>query len=104
MARDPPHAAEVQAQATPQQPQAVEVEHMDSQEAAQSLADSDAESEGAAPTPGSNEPTSAPIAPAKRKKGEKQPAKAAAVKRRPASTNLSAPKRRRNSFSLGSVD
>ena len=101
---DAPPAAEVESQATPQQPQAVEVEPTDSQEAAQSLADSDALSEGAALTPGSNEPTSAPIAPAKRKKGEKQPAKAAAVKRRPASTNLSAPKRRRNCFSLGNVD
>ena len=91
---DPPPTAEVEAL---QQPQA----------AAQSIADSDAESESAVLTPGKPvEPTSAPIVPAaKRRKGQKQPAKATAVKR-PASTNLSAPasKRRRNSFSLGNVD
>ena len=91
---DPTPIAEVEA---PQQPQA----------AAQSIADSDAESEGEALTPGKPvESRSEPIAPAaKRGKGQKQPAKATAVKRRPAS-NVSAPasKRRRNTFSLGNVD
>jgi hypothetical protein len=91
---DPPPAAEVEA---PQQPQA----------ASQSIADSDAESEAEALTPGKPvESRSEPIAPApKRGKGQKQPAKATAVKRRPAS-NVSAPasKRRRNTFSLGNVD
>ena len=81
----------------------MEVDPTDSQEAAQSLADSDAESERAAPTPGSNEPVEPTSAPAKREKGKKQPAKATAVKRRPASSNVSsapASKRRRNFFSL----
>ena len=91
---DPTPVAEVEA---PQQPQA----------AAQPIADSDAESEGEALTPGKPvESRSEPIAPApKRGKGQKQPAKATAVKRRPAS-NVSAPasKRRRNTFSLGNVD
>ena len=102
VSRDPPPAAEIEA---PQQPQAVEVDPTDSQEAAQSLADSDAESERAAPTPGSNGPVEPTSAPAKRRKGQKQPAKATAVKRKPAS-NVSAPasKRRRNTFSLGNVD
>jgi hypothetical protein len=115
VSRDPPQAVEVEAQATPQQPQAVEVEPpLDSQEAAQSIADSDAESEGTSPTPGSKEsvePTRAPSAPPpkrRKQRGEQQPVKGATVKRpavkRPASANLSAPKRRRNVFSLANVD
>ena len=98
---DPPQADEAAPQATPQDPQAAEVESSPvvSKEDAHQIADSDAES--LPPAQGSDEDDE-PIVAAPKRRG-KRPAKAAAVKR-PAASTSSAPKRRRQSRSLGNVD
>ena len=99
---DPPQAAVADPQATPEDPQASEVESPDVSKDAHLVADSDAES--VPPAQGSDEDDE-PIVAAPKRRGRdgKRPAKAAAVKR-PAASVSSAPKRRRQSRSLGNVD